>query len=153
MSASCPFLYINPGIVVFLPIIGASLSEPHNDHDNGTHVRSNAIYLSIYVSFTPHLLHPGSRDPYTPKNALCIPVYWHALPWRLSTKTGSWMRRHMVETASAYWDSAWSCSCPATCQHACVNQKRLMSLLYCCFVTFMSTKARLTTVPACYLWM
>ena len=27
-------------------------------------------------------------------------------------------------------------SCPAICQRACVNHKRTMSLLYCCFVTF-----------------
>ena len=36
-----------------------------------------SIYLSIYVSFTQHLPHPGSRDPCTPWNAPCISVYWH----------------------------------------------------------------------------
>ena len=47
--------------------IRASLSEPHIDHDNGpVHTRNNGIYLCAYlsmsVSFTPRLSHPGSRD-------------------------------------------------------------------------------------------
>ena len=46
-------------------IIGASLSEPHIDHDNIPRAQNNANYLSIYVSFTPRLSHPGSRDPCT----------------------------------------------------------------------------------------
>ena len=59
------------------------------------------------------MLHPGSQDPCTSWNALCISVYWHVynwtartaeaiccLPWKLSTKTGRWMCRHMD---SAYW--------------------------------------------------
>ena len=45
------------------PIIGTSLSEPHIDHDNGP---PRGIMLSIYVSYTPCLSHPGSRDPCTP---------------------------------------------------------------------------------------
>ena len=56
-------------------IIGVSLSEPHIDHNNGPCARNNAIYLSIYVSFTPCLSHPGSRDPCTPWNAPCHSVY------------------------------------------------------------------------------
>ena len=59
-------------------IIGASLSEPHIDRDNGPRARNNGIYLCMYVSiylsiylsmsvsFTPRLSHPGSRDLYTP---------------------------------------------------------------------------------------
>ena len=36
-----------------------------------------------------------------------------------------------------------SCCCPpATCQQAFVNQKQPMGWLHCCFVTFVSTKAR-----------
>ena len=33
--------------------IGASLSEPHIDHDNGSRVRNNGMYLSIILSFIP----------------------------------------------------------------------------------------------------
>ena len=49
----------------------------------------------------------------------------------------------------------WSCSCcPATCQRTCVNQKWLMSLLYWCFVTFISTKAQhWTYYSACMLFV
>jgi len=85
-----------------------------------------SIYLSMSVSFTLCLLHPGSRDLCTPWNAPSILVYWRVLtcviynctplnsndnwsysclPWRLSTKTGRWMRRHIVQIDSAYWDS------------------------------------------------
>ena len=46
--------------------IGVSLSEPHIDCDNGPRVQNNGMYLSIYVSFTLHLSHPGSQDQ-------CIP--------------------------------------------------------------------------------
>ena len=55
----------------FLGIYGifrASLSKPHIDHDNGPHTRNNGIYLS----FTPRLSHPGSRDSC---NALKCSVY------------------------------------------------------------------------------
>ena len=44
----------------FINFIGVSLSEPHIDRDNGHHVWNNTIYLSVYVSFTPRWLHPGS---------------------------------------------------------------------------------------------
>ena len=65
------------------------------------------VMVSMSVSFTPHLLHPGSWDPCFPWNKKCISVlliYSHVwctseqwtyscLPWRLSTiaKTGRWM--------------------------------------------------------------
>ena len=71
-----------------------------------------------YVSFTSCLSHLGSQDSCAPWDALCISVYWHAhvrdlqlpaLDWttrttgathcllfRLSMKTGRWMRRHVV---------------------------------------------------------
>ena len=55
-------------------VFGANLSEPHINRDNGPHVRNNGMY----VSFTPCLSHPGSRDPCTPSNAPCISVYWCA---------------------------------------------------------------------------
>ena len=126
---------------------------------------------------TPCLSHHGSQDPCTPWNAPCILVYrcthmrdlqlhaldWtarktggtHCLPWRLSTKTGRWMHRHMAYTDSVNWDSGAVAACPATCQRACVNQKRPMRLLYCCLWRsyWQSRETELTTVPACYLWI
>ena len=69
---------------------------------------------------------------------------------------------HGINRFSLYIVSGqWSCSCPATCQRACVmNQKQPMNVLYCsrycCFLMFISTKVHdteLTTVTACYLWM
>ena len=65
---------------------------------------------------------------------------YSCLLWRLSTKTGRWIHRHMVWTDSACWDSGADCRCPATCHRACVNQKRPMNLLYCCFVTLRRKK-------------
>ena len=64
-------------------LIGASLSEPHIDYDNGPHVQNNgmsvSIYVSMSVSFTPRSSHPaGSRDPCSPWNTLYISVYWRA---------------------------------------------------------------------------
>ena len=74
------------------------------------------MYLSIYVC----IIYPAFVAPRFPRfvYVLKFSVYWHAwftteqqwsyscLPWRLSTKTGRWMRRHMVQTHhSAYWDS------------------------------------------------
>ena len=117
----------------------------------------------MYVSFTPRLSHPGSRDLCTSWNALCIPVYWRAhvrdlqlhsarttglscscLPWRLSTKTGRCMRKQMVYTDSAYWDSG----AVATQQFAnalvWIKNNRWAYCTQCCFVTFtcISTKVR-----------
>ena len=43
-----------------------SLSKPHIDHDNGPHAWNNDMYLYMYVSFTLHLSHFGSRDPCMP---------------------------------------------------------------------------------------
>ena len=86
----------------------------HIDCDNHPCTWNDGTYLSMY-----HLLrvlsHPGSWDPCMPWNAPYIPVYqcvlmhdlqlhavdWTArmiganscLPWRLSKKTGRWMRR------------------------------------------------------------
>ena len=99
-------------------LIGVSLSEPHIDHDNSTRAQNNGIYVSMYVSFTPHLMHPGSRDPCMPWNASCILVYWCAhvrdlqlcaLDWTAKAtgatraccdfhqRRHSWTRRHMVK--------------------------------------------------------
>ena len=89
-----------------------------------THLRARwDLARETNVSFTPRLSHPGFRDPCTPWNAPCIPVYWRthvrglqtalakndvndwsyscltvsaAVPWRISTKIGRWMRRHIV---------------------------------------------------------
>ena len=38
-------------------IIGASLSKPHIDHDNGPRVRNNAIHLFIYVAIYLSMYH------------------------------------------------------------------------------------------------
>ena len=46
--------------------VGVSLSEPHIDCDNGPRAQNNGMSVSIFVSFTLCLLHPGSRD-------LCMP--------------------------------------------------------------------------------
>ena len=48
----------------------------------------------------------------------------------------------------------WSCRCLPTFQRGWVNQKWPMSLLYCCFVTFISTKApHWTYYSACVLFV
>ena len=130
-----------------------------------------SIYLSIYVSFTPRLSHPGSRDlcmswnaPYT-SILMCSRAWfttactqmnnsrdYSCLPWRLSMKTTWWVN---AQTRGINGFSLLrQCSCPATSQHTCVKQKRPMSLLYCCFVVFISTKARhWTYYSACMLFM
>ena len=124
-----------------------------------------SIYVSI-INFTPRLSHHGSRGHVCPE-MLHVFQYrrdhmrdlqlndwsYSCLPWRLSTKTGRWMHRHMVQNGLSLLRQ-WSCSCPATCQRACVNQKQPMSLLYCCFVMFISTKARhWTYYSACLLFV
>ena len=138
-----------------------------------TTVPARGIMVSMSVSFTPHLLHPGSRDLCTPWNAPCIPVYrcthvrdlqlhaldWtarktggtHSLPWRLSTKTGRWMHRHMVYTDSAYWDSG------AVAARQLANAPVWIKndwWAYCTAVLWRSYRqsheTELTTVPACY---
>ena len=44
----------------------------------------------------------------------------------------------------------WICSYLATCKCACVNQKQPMGfILYCCFVTFISTKAMTLNLLQC----
>ena len=83
-------------------IIGASLSEPNIDHDNGPHARNNAIYLCI--------IYPAFVAPWFPRSVYVLKcsVYssiltcsrawfttalskddwsYSCLLWRLSTKT------------------------------------------------------------------
>ena len=76
------------------------------------------------------------------------------LPWRLSMKTGRWMRRHMVYTNSAYWDSE-VVAARQLANAACVNQKDRWAVgLCCCFVMFISTKTwHWTYYSACVLFV
>ena len=102
----------------------ASLSKPHIDHDNDPCTRNNAIYLSMYVSMyhlprvcctlVPEIrVHPEMLLVFRYIDVLTCVIYncMHSteqqlnskttgatccLPWTLSTKTGRWMRRHMV---------------------------------------------------------
>ena len=80
LTSSCVHNHvIVPCVMTLFFIIGVSLSKPHIDNDNGPHAQWYvSIYVSMSVSLTPRLSHPGSRDPCTPWNTLCIPVYWRA---------------------------------------------------------------------------
>ena len=60
---------------------------------------------------------------------------------------------HGINT-SAYWDSGAVAAKQFANADACVNQKRPMNWLYCCFVTSISTKARhWTCYGACTLFV
>ena len=151
----------------------ASLSEPHIDHDNSPLARNNAVYLSIYVSFTTCLSHPGSQDPCTPWNTPCIPVYWCAHMCDLQLHTLDWTTAELLVSAVKIIDEdrqvnaqtygingfslliQWSCSCPETCQRTCVWIKndwwaycRSTAVLWHSYWQRRDTE--LTTVPACY---
>ena len=60
--------------------IGASLNEPHIDHDNGLCVRNNGMYLSIYLYLRTY---PMFVAPWFPRSVYalkcsvysCIPPY------------------------------------------------------------------------------
>ena len=111
------------------------------------------MYLSIYVSFTPHLSHPGSvyalkysvysyiltcsRVRFT---TACTALDWTArTTWATRVCREDYQRRQVGECADTWFKQIsllgqWSCSCPATCQRACVNQKttdELTVLLFC----------------------
>ena len=163
-----------------ITIIRVSLSELHIDHDNVPRMRNNGMYLCIYLSIYLCIIYPAFVAPWFLRSVyalkcsmysgilMCSCVWfttactqlnseddWSSscLPWRLLMKTVRWMRRHYgIDRLSLL--RQWSCSCPATCQRACVNQKWLMSLLYCCFVTFISTKTQhWTYYIACVLFV
>ena len=89
--------------------VGESLSEPHINHDNGPRRWNNGMS----VSFTQrcHTLVPKIRvcpeilRVFRYIVMLTCVIYnctqledwsYSCLPWRLSMKTGRWMRRHMV---------------------------------------------------------
>ena len=55
-------------MVQFLNIIGASLSEPHIDRDNGPCARKNGIYLSIYVC----IIYPAFVAPWFPRSVYAL---------------------------------------------------------------------------------
>ena len=131
----------------------------------------------MYVSFTPLLSHPGSQYPCTPWNThvfqyidvLTCVIY--TCTRQNSKNSGSihachddYQQRQVGECADTWYKwiqptgTVKLYSCPATCQHACVilNGKRLTSFLYCCFMMFISTKARHWTcykVPVCVLFV
>ena len=115
------------------------------------------MYVCMYVSnILPHVCRTlVPRDPYTPWNALCIPVYWcaHVVIYNWTAKTTGATcvcredyqrlrrRRQVGECADTWYKPRiqwrqWSCiACLATCQCSCVNQKWPMGLLYssyCC---------------------
>ena len=159
-------------------IIGASLSEPQIDHDDALPPRGImlSMLVSIYVSFTSPLLHHGSWDPCTPQNATCIPVYWrahmHDLQLHSTEQHGQlellivchkgywWIQVCQVNNVQTHGLNGfsllrhWSCSCLATYQHTCVNQKWLIgcrTILLFCDVHWHRCNTELTTVPVCYL--
>ena len=134
------------------------------------------MLVSIYVSFTPPLSHHGSRDPCTPRNATCIPVYWRAhmrdLQLHSTEQHGQldllivchkgyrWIQVYQVNNVQTHGLNRfsllrhWSCSCPATCQHTCVNQKWLIgcrTILLFHDIHWHRCNTELTTVPVCYL--
>ena len=139
------------------------------------------IYLSIYLSIYVCIIYPaGFWDPCTPRNALCVPVYWCAhmrdLQLYLTEQQGHEGRLELLVSAMKIIDEdkyvnvhthdincrfsllrQWSCTCLASCQRACVNvnQKWPVGLLYCCFAHSYRHRCstELTTVPMCYLWM
>ena len=118
-------------------IIGASLSEPHNDHDNGPCVENNCIWVSMY--YLPRVLsYTCFQDPWS-RNAPCILVCCcGSRAWCQDSKNLSlihivcckdcqdWQEGKCAETWSLLRQR--SCSDPATCHHATTDV-----LTYCCF--------------------
>ena len=105
--------------------------------NNGIYV-SISIYLSIYVSFTLHFPHPGCPE--------MLHVFWYIdvltcmiynctqlnskKEWSYSLSAMKIVDKDRYVNVQTYGINRFSllkqCCCPATCQHACVNQKRLM---------------------------
>ena len=62
-----------------LVIVWMSLGEPHIDHDNGSHMQNNSIYVSIYlhVSISLSIYHlPAFVTPWFPRSV-------YALKWSM----------------------------------------------------------------------
>ena len=120
------------------------LGEPHIDHDNSSRTQNNMVSMSVSIYLS--IIYPVFVTPWFPRSmyTLKCSMYsgiltcscawfttaldWTARmtaalslfqPWRLSTKTGRWMCRHMVQIDSAYRDSG----AVAGRQLACLNQK------------------------------
>ena len=136
-----------------------SLNKPHIDHDNGPHTGNNSICVSVYLSIYLLSIYLLSHICHTlvPKICVCsemLRVFWYigVLMCQIYNCT---QRLELLVSAMKIIDEdrymnaqtqgincrlslprQWSCSCPATCQCACVNQKQPMGLLYCCFMTF-----------------
>ena len=128
-----------------------------------------SMYLSIYLSIYSYvcIIYSAFVTPWFPRSVYVLKcsVYsgilmcsHHGLQQHSTEQQGrlellivyheDYRRRQVGECVDTWYKYGfsllrqWSCSCPAACQHASVNQKQSMSLLYCCFVTFISTKAR-----------
>ena len=145
-------------------IIGASLTLIMIMAPTHGIMESTCLSVFIYASFTSQLSHPGSWNPCMPWNASCILVYWHVhlhdlqlhtwlnnkddwgyscLPWRLSTKTGRWMRSHT-------WYKP-QIQPTETVTYACVSQKWLIGCwTILLFYDVHRRDTELATVPAFY---
>ena len=118
-------------------IFGATLSEFHIDHDNRPRARNNCGYVCtcMYICIIDQrLAHPGSWDPCTPWDALCIDVLMCVI-YNCRTEhvvcREDYRRRQVCECADTsscingfkLLIREWSCFCLTTCQCTCVNQK------------------------------
>ena len=129
--------------VLHIHIIGASLSEPHIDHDNIPRTQNNGMYLCIYLSIYVHvcIIYPAFVAPWFPRSmyALKYSMYsgistcshaWFtiALDWtarttgatrvchqrrQLSMKTGQVNARQTHGINRFSLLRQWSCSCLA----------------------------------------
>ena len=111
-------------ITIKCNVIGVSLSEPHITHDSlPTRRIMVCIYLCLYhlpcvcCTIVPEIsVHSEMLCVCWYIEVLIYVIYstrlnskddwsYSCLPWRLSTKTGRWMCRHMAWMDSVYWDN------------------------------------------------
>ena len=59
--------------IMYLPFIGASLSEPHIDNDNSPHMWNNGLYLCTFV-YLPHVCRTLVPEICVCSEILCILV-------------------------------------------------------------------------------
>ena len=119
-------------------------------------VQSKPFRISLFPISRFHFSFPIFHFPF-----LVLPVYPQQGRLELlvsvvkTINRDRWMRTQIHGINEFSLLRQWSCSCPATSQYARpMNQKHLMSLLYCCFVTFISTKAwHWTYYSACVLFV
>ena len=103
-------------------VIGVSLSEPHIDRDNSPRTRNNGMSVSMYhlsricrtlvpeIRVRPEMLHVFRYIDVLTCVIYNSNDYWSSgairvFRERLSTKICRWMRRHIVQIDSAYWDN------------------------------------------------